>query len=183
MAYLGEECPAQERWLLQSEKWLSTGILAAVPSVLFPHPPTPDSPQASQVHFALCLPESRASGCKWNYVCWLCKRLSVSPAFSLWQTGTLLLFTTGVIWFLSWLLWVGEPGLEFRSHSLKGNNLATEIFLQNFSCHTWEPSHPSHASFAFPTSLVVVKFFLLSVCGYKASFQLVFSWLFNMIFL
>ena len=39
-----------ERRLLQNEERLSTGILAAVPSVPSPEPPAPDSPQVSVVH-------------------------------------------------------------------------------------------------------------------------------------
>ena len=39
-------------------------ILVALPSFLSPEPPTPDSPQVSLVHFALPLPESKASGYK-----------------------------------------------------------------------------------------------------------------------
>ena len=42
--------------------------------------------------------------------------------------------------------------------------------------------HFSCAS-TLPAGLLVVNWFLLSVLGYKASFQLVFSWLFRMIFL
>ena len=41
-----------------------TGILEAVPSILSPEPPTPDSPQDSLVHFALPLPEPMLSGSK-----------------------------------------------------------------------------------------------------------------------
>ena len=48
-------------------------------------PPCPHSP----------LPEPRISGCKWRLVHWLFKRLFVSPAVSLWQRATLLLFATG----------------------------------------------------------------------------------------
>ena len=68
-----------------------------------------------------------------------------------------------------------EPTLPWE------NPLATEISLWNFSCHPWEPSQPSYISSILSTSLVVVKRFLLSVLGYKASLQLVFIWSFRMI--
>ena len=71
----------------------NTGILVVVPSVLSPEPPTPDSPHASLIHFALTLPEPMVHGCKWNFVCWLFKRLSASLVTSLWQTETPLHFT------------------------------------------------------------------------------------------
>ena len=92
---LGGECSVWERWLLQYGGWLSSGILAALPSVHSPDPPTPGSPQAFLVHSSLCLPEPRVSGCKWGFVHWPFKRLFESPAVSLWQTETLQLFTAG----------------------------------------------------------------------------------------
>ena len=72
---------------------------------------------------------------------------------------------------------MGSPawGLDFTL--LRGNPKATEISLQKFRDCIWENSHPSCKSYSLPTSLVV-KWFLLSVLGYKASLQLVFSWLF-----
>ena len=73
----------------------STGILAAVPSVLTPEPPGPDCPEASLVHSAHSLLEPRVSGCKQNFVGWLFRRLSKSPIFSTSQTETLLLFRAG----------------------------------------------------------------------------------------
>ena len=47
---------------------------------------------------------------------------------------------------------------------LRGNPPAAEISLQNFSCLPWEPSQLSSESSALPTSLIVVKWFLLSAC-------------------
>ena len=73
---------AWERWLLQYGEWLSTENLAAVPSVLSPEPPTPDSPQASLIHFALPLLEPRVSDYKWNFVGWSFKRLWVSSVLT-----------------------------------------------------------------------------------------------------
>ena len=58
---------------------------------------------------------------------------------------------------------------------LRGNPLNTEISLWNFSCYPWESNQSSCASSALPISLIVVKWFLLSGRGYKASLQLVFS--------
>ena len=63
----------------------------------------------------------------------------------------------------------------------RGIPQTAEIFLWYFSYCPWEPSQPSHIFSVLPASQIVVKWFLLSVCGYKVSLQLVFSWLFWMI--
>ena len=90
-----------------------------------------------------------------------------------------------VIWapFQLWCYRLGSPtwGLDPTHH--RWNLLATEISYQNFICCPWEPSQPMPTSSALPPSLMVVKWFPLSVCGKKASLQLVFSWLFRMIYL
>ena len=83
--------------------------------------------------------------------------------------------------FQLWCCRLGSPAWGLDPTLLRGNPMATEISLRIFSCHQWDLSQPSRASFALPTSLVVVKWFLLSVCGYKASLHLVFSWLSQMI--
>ena len=157
-----------------------------LPSFLPPEAPTPDSPQISIVRCALPLLEPRVSGYKRNFVCWTFKRLSASPAISPWKTETLLLFTAGCYlgsfpWL--WCCRLGSPTWGLDPTLLRGNPLATEISLWNFNCHPWEPSQPSCTSSSVCISLVVAMWLLLSVCDYKASLQLVFSWLFRMIFL
>ena len=79
--------------------------------------------------------------------------------------------------FQPWCCRLGSPAWGLDLTLLRSNPCprAAEISLWNFSCCPWELSQPSHASFALPTSLVVVKWFLLSVLGYKTSLQLVFS--------
>ena len=94
---LGEECSAWERWPLQYGEWLSTGILAAVPSVLSTEPPAPDTPKASLFHSTLPLLEPRICDCKWNFVHWSLKRFSDSLGISPWQTETLRLSQLDVI--------------------------------------------------------------------------------------
>ena len=70
--------------------------------------------------------------------------------------------------------------MRFRPHTFQRKPLATEISPCHFSCSLWELSQLSRV-FVLPTSHIVVKCFLLSVSGYKASIQVVFSWLFQMI--
>ena len=85
--------------------------------------------------------------------------------------------------FLSWL-WccsLGSPAWGLDPTLLRVNSLAIEISLWNFSHCLWEPSQLSQTSSALPTSHVVVKWFLLSDLGYKASFQLVFHWIVRMV--
>ena len=101
------------------------------------------------LHSALPLPEPRVRGCKWNFVCWPFKSLSESPAVSPWQREPLLLFKAGC--YLS----------SFRLGS-----------FWNSSCCLREPSQSSCVFSVLPTSLIVVKWFLLSVLGYKARFLL-----------
>ena len=142
----GEEYSIWERWLLQYKEWLSTGILAAVPSVPFPEPPYPDSPQVSLVHSALPLPELRVSIYKQNFVHWPFKRLSVSLAISPWHTETLLLFTAAcyLCFFPALVPWAGVPSLRFRLHISQGNPRPwpAEISLWNFSCHPGSLASP-----------------------------------------
>ena len=90
-----------------------------------------------------------------------------------------------VIWVSFWL-WcckLRSPACSLEPTLLRGNSLAAEISLQNFSCHPCEPSQPSCAFSTFPTSHIVVKWFLMSIHGYKGSLQLVFSWLFWMTYI
>ena len=98
--------------------------LAAVPSVLFPEPPTRDSPQASLFHSALLLLESSVSECKQHFVSWPFKSLSASSVFSPWQTETLLLFTAGCFLGFFWplLLEVGTPAWGLGSMLLRGKS-------------------------------------------------------------
>ena len=151
-------------------------ILPAVPSVFDPEPPALDSPHVPIVHSALPLLEPRLSGCKWNFMPWPLKRLSASPVVSPRWTETPLLFTAGC--YLSSFpgsCRLGSPAWGLDCTLLRGNHPATEISLWNFSSCPWEPSQPSCASFALP---VTSWWLFLSVFGYKASLQLVFSWLF-----
>ena len=66
-------------------------------------------------------------------------------------------------------------------HFSEGTSLAAEISLWHFSCHPWESSQLYLLSSALPTTYIVLECFLLSVCVYEASLQLLFSWLFKMI--
>ena len=154
-------------------------FLEDVLSVLFPEPPAPDSPHVSLVHSALYMPKARVSGCKWNFVHWPFKKLFESLAVCPWLRETLLPFTAGC--YLSSFpgsCRLGSPAWGLDCTLLRGNHPATEISLWNFSSCPWEPSQPSCASFALP---VTSWWLFLSVFGYKASLQLVFSWLFRMI--
>ena len=171
---LGEECSAWERWLLQYGEWLSTGILVAVPSVLSPEPPAPDSSQVSLVHTALPLPNFKVRGCKQNFVCWSFKSLLASLAISSWQMETLLLFTAGCYLGFFRLRRLESPPWGLDPTLLRGKppscwNIPLELQLLPLGTSV------------LPTSLAVVKWFLLSVLGYKASLQQGFSWLFWMI--
>ena len=180
---LGEGCWAWERWLLKYAEWLSTGILAAISSVLSPESPTPDSPQASLVHSALPLSQPRLSGCN-KILCigplrgCVCLQPSLPGrkkpcCFHSWMLSGFLSGSDAVGW--------GAQLRVYHPPNFSRGSPATEISLQNFSCCPWEPSQPSRASSALPASLVMVKWFLLSVLGYKASLQPVFSWLYRMI--
>ena len=88
-----------------------------------------------------------------------------------------------VIWvlFRLWFCKLGILGWGLDPTLPRGDPLAAEMFLQPFSCHLWELSQPSCVSSALGTSHVVVKLFLLSVHGYKASLLLLFSCLLQMI--
>ena len=178
------ECSAWERWPLQYGEWLSTWILVAVTSVLSPVPTTPDLPQASLVHSTLPLLVPRVSGFKQNFVLWSFKRLSESLSLP-GRLKPCCFSQLGVIWvpFRLWCYMLGIPSWGLYPMLLRGNPAATEVFLQNLSYCLWEPSQPFHSSSALPISFVVVKWFLLSVCGYKASLQFLFSWLCRMFFL
>ena len=144
--------------------------MAAVPSVFSLEPPALNSSQVSLVHFALPLPEPRVSGCKQNFVHLPFKRLSASLCLPGRQNPDA--FHSHVLYgFLSWFSGckLGSPAWGLDPTFLRGNPLATEISFQHFSCHQWEHRQPSDASSALPFSLIVGKWFLHAVCGYKAS--------------
>ena len=137
---VGEECSAWERWFLQYEECLSIRILVAVPSVLSPEPPAPDSPQ---VDSALPLLEPRVSGCKLNFVHWPFKRLSTSLGFSPWHTETLLLVTAGcyVGFFPSLCYSLGSPVWVWTPHFSGGTPQ-----LLKYPSRTLAATHGSPAS-------------------------------------
>ena len=58
-------------------------------------PPTPVSPHVTPVPSVLSAPAPRVSGCKRDFVLWLCEGVPVSLADSclFWQTESLLIFT------------------------------------------------------------------------------------------
>ena len=124
---------------------------------LCPEPSTPDSPHVSLVCSIFPLPQPRVSGYKWNFVLAFL-RASLSVQLSLpGRTETLLLFTASG--YLGSFPGSGAPGWGTRGLDpilLRGNAPSTDISLQNFRCHLWEPSQPSHASL-LPDSLVVVS--------------------------
>ena len=145
----------------------------AIPSVLSPETSTPDSPQASIVHPALPLP--RVSGSN-EILCigpsrgFLHLQQSLPRRQKSWYFSQL-----DVIWvlFWHWCFRLGSPAWGLDPTFLRGNLLATKISLWNFSCHPWDPSQSYCAFSTLPACYVVVKRLLLSVCGYKASLQLV----------
>ena len=153
-----------------------------VPSVLSPEPPTSESPQDP-----LSTPPS---------LCQSPGLVATNEILCIGDLGGSLylqLFLPGrqkpccfsqldVIWvpFSLWCCRLGSPAWGLDPTLLRRNILATELYLQIFSCHAWEPSHPSHVS-ALSTNHIVVKWFLLSVQCYKAPLQLVFSLFFGMI--
>ena len=111
------------------------------------------------------------------------KSLSVSTAFSPWPTELLLLFTTGCYLgsFLALVLQAGQPSFWFQTPYFSGGT-------------PWILKYPPSTSAAACRSQLVLSYllctlyqsccaecFLLSIHGYKASLQLVFSWLFKMI--
>ena len=108
----------------------------------------------------------------------------MSPAICPWQVENLLFCTAGCFLcsFLALVLQTGELSFGFRHRSPQGEPQPLKYpSLWHFSCRPWESRHSSWLSSALPTGHIVVKCFLLSVYGYKTSFQLVFSWLFKMI--
>ena len=74
----------------------------------------------------------------------------------------------------------GNSACALDPTSLRRNPTTTAVSLQTFNYCPWEPSQPSHIT-TLPTSHIVVKWFLLSVCDYKASLLLVFSWFFRIL--
>ena len=181
----GGDCSTQERWHLQQGKWLSMGILAADSSALSPEPPTSDSPHMALVYSALPLPEPReVSGSKWNFVHWPFKRLSVSLAISPWWSETPLLFTAR--WYLgstpgSGALG-GESSLRFSPHTSQGEPPCHwNIPLELQTLPVWAQPALSHLHTSYQSRCGKV---ISSVSPwFKASLQLVFSWLFRMTFL
>ena len=74
--------------------------MAAVPSVLSPKPPAPESLHVSLMHSAP--PKPKVSGCKWNFVFCPFMRLSASSAISplLFTDGCYLgFFVSGRLWY------------------------------------------------------------------------------------
>ena len=138
---LGGEGSAWERWPLQYGEWLSTRILLAVPSVLFPEPP--DSPHVSLVHSALLHLEPKVTGCKWNSVIWLFKWLSAFLAIFSWQTGPCCFSQLDVNLgsFPALVLQTGECSLGFRAHTSQEEhlscwNIPLELQLLPVGTHT-----------------------------------------------
>ena len=129
--------------------------------------PRATNPTLSCVSSPLCPPllEPRVSGCKQNFVHWPFKSLFVFPALCPWWIETLLLFTAGCSLgsFVALVYRLGSSAWGLDPTLLRGTTpLVTKISLWNFNCHLWEPSQSSCTFSTFPTSLVVVKWFLLS---------------------
>ena len=127
---LTEESSVWEGCLLYYGEWLSMGILVAVPSVLSPEPPTPESPQVFPVYSAFPLRELRVSGSKWNFVRWPFKRLSASPAISPFADRNQAAFYSWMLFgFLSGygaISWGAQLVVSFNSILLRGNPPAAE---------------------------------------------------------
>ena len=104
--------------------------------------------------------------------------LAISPL----ETETLWLYTAGCYLgsFLVLVLEAGETSLRFRPHTSQEQPPSCCNILLDLQLPPVEPSQPSGVS-ALPTSHVVVKWFLLSVHGYKVSLHVVCSWLFRML--
>ena len=177
---LGGESSIGERWLLHYGEWLSTGILVAVVLILFPEPPAPKSPQASLVHCAFPLLEPRVSGYNQNCVCWVFRGSLRLQSFLTGRQKRCCFSQLDVIWvpFQLWFCRLGYPSWGLDPTLIRGKHPGHWNIPQNFSCCSWELRQPSHTSSTLPTYLVVVKWFLLSVPGFKASLQLL---LFRMI--
>ena len=118
-----------------------------------------------------------------NLWCFGLLKGSASPAVSPWLTESLLPFTAACYLssFLALVLKAGEPSLGFEPTLLRGI-LQSLKYPSGSSASTFgSPASPVTCPPALPTSHVVLKCFLLSVHGCKASLQLVFSGLFKMI--
>ena len=148
---------------MASSLWGMTqpGILVAVPSVLSPEPPSTDPPQESLAHSALPLLEFRVSSCKRNFVHWPFKRLSASPAVSPWQIVTRCFWQLVTFWL--WCCTLGRPSWGLGPTLLRGNSMAAEISLQNFSCHLWEPNPSTPPLHCLPVWFRWSGFFCLSL--------------------
>lgn len=96
-------------------EWLSTGILAAVPSACSPgHNPSLSSGDSILIHPLSS--EPRVSGCKQDFMLWTFKREHVSLADSslFLRTESLLIFS---------VMWVCLPGSALRPHASQGEPL------------------------------------------------------------
>ena len=139
---------------------------------------------SSSVSSPLCPPSAGAQG-KWLqkfFLCWSFKRLSEAPAISFWQAETLLIFAAecylGSLWLwccrVGSLAWGLDPTLS--GETLRCWNILLALLLLPVGAQS-ALLCLLHA----PYQSCLVKRFLLSVRGYKASLQLVLSWLFWMI--
>ena len=123
---------------------------------------------SSSVSSPLCLPSARAQG-KWlptKFWHWPFQR-HLQLSFPGGQKPCC--FSQLDVILVSFLLWcyrLGSPAWGLEPTFLRGNPPGCWNIP---SCHLWEPSHAS----ALPSSHIVVKWFLLSVLGYKVSAQLV----------
>ena len=146
---------------------LSTEVLAAVSSALSPEPQTPACPHPTPFCFILSLPDTRVSGCKWDFMNWPFKRVPVSSRLlSLpgrqnphWYSQP------EIIWMplpgSGALAWRPPHGVETPCSS--GGTFVAGIALQYLSRSLWEqglpfsclcPSYQSWCGF-FCTSLVI----------------------------
>ena len=161
--------------------WLSTGILAAAPSVLSPkhHPVTPQafllysarfcqSPELVVTSEILCIGPLKGS-------------LLLQPSVP-GREKSYCFSQLDVFWvlFRLWCYRLGHPSWGLYPTFLRGILLDSEIFLRHFSGCPLEPSQLSCISSTLCTSHVWWSF-LLSVHGYKASLPQLFSCLFCMI--
>ena len=173
-----KECSAWERWLLQCGECLSTGILVAAPSVPSPEPPSPDSPQVPLVPCVLTLPESRVSGCKRNFVCWPFK--SLQPSFTGKEKPCCFSLLDVIrVPFWLWCCRMGSPAWDLDPTFLRGNPRLLKYPSGTSAAACGSPASPLAPPLHSLPALL--WWFLLSVRGYQASLQLVFSSLFRMI--
>lgn len=156
---------------------LSTGILVAVPSVLFWKT---TSLRRDLAHFTLPLLNPLLSGCEQNFVCWPFNRALVPLANSClfltnWKPAAFHCQMLCRCLFLALMLWAEKPNLWVETPHFLGGTLRSWDIPQNLSSHLQERSqlflhlHSSYQSRHgfFCNSLVMRLLFHWFLVGYS----------------